>query len=122
MVSEEAADCGLREERFTSCLRGDGPRPSVEDVMTRSDSLSLSSYSSWLLFPPALLTLCPVPIENCPPPLARLGRRWRLESCCTVRPVVMISSAAEERDAEDGPDPISTHDSVGETHVSWCEA
>jgi hypothetical protein len=36
---------------------------SFEDVMTLSDSLSLSSYSSWLLFPPGVI-LCPVPIEN----------------------------------------------------------
>jgi hypothetical protein len=46
MVSDEATECGLLEVRSTSCLRGDGPRPSFEDVMTLSDSLSLSSYSS----------------------------------------------------------------------------
>jgi hypothetical protein len=111
MVSEEAIDCGLREGWLTSCLRGDGPRPSFEDVITLSDSLSLSSYSSWLLFSPAFETLCPVATENCPPPRARLGRLCRFESCWTVRPVVMISSATDDREAEDGQDPISTHDS-----------
>jgi hypothetical protein len=80
--------------------------------MTLSDSLSLSSYSSWLLFPPACETLCPVPMENWPPPRVRLGRLCRFESCWTVRPVVMISSVAEESEADDGPDPISTHDSI----------
>jgi hypothetical protein len=28
-----------------------------------------------------------------------------------VRPVVIISSVADDREAEDGPDPISTQDS-----------
>lgn len=31
--------------------------PSLEEVMTLSDSLSLSSYSSWLLVPPRLCVL-----------------------------------------------------------------
>ena len=39
MVSEDATDCGV-------CLKGDGAMASLEDVMTLSDSLSLSSYSS----------------------------------------------------------------------------
>lgn len=90
--------------------------------MTLSDSLSLSSYSSWLLFPPAFVTRCPVPMLNWPPPLERLGRLWMFESCCTVRPVVMISSAAEESEAEDGPEPISTHDSAGEHGVSTVDS
>jgi hypothetical protein len=46
MVSDEATEYGLRDARSTSWLRGDGRRPSLEDVMTLSDSLSLSSYSS----------------------------------------------------------------------------
>lgn len=86
---------------------------SFEDVMTRSDSLSLSSYSSWLLFPPAAEILYPVPIENWPPPRERLFCRLCIfESCCTVRPVVMISSVAEDKEVEEGPDAISIHDSV----------
>ena len=72
------------------------------------------------LLPPVFDTLCPVPIENCPPPRARLGRLWRFESCWTVRPVVMISSAAEESDAEDGPEPSSTQESASCQHgSSW---
>ena len=81
--------------------------------MTRSDSLSLSSYSSWLLLPPvAAVILCPVPMENWPPPRERLfGRLCSVESCCTVRPVVMISSFTEDREVDEGPDAISIHDS-----------
>jgi hypothetical protein len=63
-----------------------------------------------------LLTLCPVPIENCPPPRERLFcRLCRFESCWTVRPSVIISSVAEDRDVEEGPDAISIHDSVPNT-------
>jgi len=46
MVSEDATD-----------FSGDGTMASLEDVMTLSDSLSLSSYSSWLLLPPVVVTL-----------------------------------------------------------------
>lgn len=90
--------------------------PSFEDVITLSDSLSLSSYSSWLLFPPpALVTRYPVPIRNWPVLRERLRRRWRLESCWTLSPVVMISSAAEDSEEEDGLDSISIHDSERRT-------
>lgn len=110
-VSEDATDCGLRDG--SSCLSGERPIASFEDVMTRSDSLSLSSYSSWLLFPPAVVILCPVPIENWPPPRERLFcRLCSVESCCTVRPVVIISSFTEDKDVDEGPDAISIHDSV----------
>lgn len=83
--------------------------PSFEEVMTRSDSLSLSSYSSWLLPPPALVALYPVPITNWPVVRAR-RRRCKLESCWTRRPVVMISLSAEEREEEDCREAISIHD------------
>lgn len=51
--SSEAVDC--RPGLLTSRVRSMGTaRPSFEDVMILSDSLSLSSYSSWLLVVPAL--------------------------------------------------------------------
>ena len=78
--------------------------------MTLSDSLSLSSYSSWLLLPPpTLVTRWPVPIWN--PPRGRLCLLCRFESCWTVSPVVMISSAAEDSEDEDGSDVRSIQDS-----------
>lgn len=88
--------------------------PSFDEVNTRSDSLSLSSYSSWLLPPPALAARYPVPMTNWPVLRAR-RRRWRLESCWTRRPVVMISSLVEEREDEEGPDAISIHEPVYQT-------
>lgn len=87
---------------------------SFEEVMTRSDSLSLSSYSSWLLPPPptpVLVVRYPVPITNCPVLRERRLLLCRFESCCTLKPVVIISSATEESEDEDGLEPISTHDS-----------
>ena len=88
---------------------------SLELLKTRSDSLSLSSYSSWLL-PAALLgragTVVPRVISRCKP------RRWcclgRLECCRTCRPVVtmLLSPPAEDREEEDGWDVMSTQEST----------
>lgn len=109
MVSEDATEYRFRDGRRRSA--SDGLMASFEDVMTRSDSLSLSSYSSWLLPPPPLVARYPVPMTNWPVLRARRLLLCTLESCCTLRPVVMISSAAEESDDDDGLESISTHDS-----------
>jgi hypothetical protein len=79
---------------------------SVEIVITGSSSLSLSSYSSWLL-----VLLCLFPNVVCDGPAARLRRRG-LGACDTRNPVVTISSPIEESDDEDGSDDISTQDSA----------
>lgn len=71
---------------------------SFELFMTRSDSLSLSSYSSWLL--PAVL----IRREGMLPEgrfCVRRRRRIVLESCWTRRPVVTTSSAAAEESEDD---------------------
>jgi hypothetical protein len=78
---------------------------SFELVMTRSSSLSLSSYSSWLL-----VLVCRASRLMCDGP-ATLRRLRELGSCCTRRPVVTISSPIEEREDEDGCEAISTQDS-----------
>lgn len=78
--------------------------------MTRSDSLSLSSYSSWLL-PPALVGRSDM--SACVGARDRRRRLRRLfESCCTRRPVVTISSVADDKDDEEGCEETSIHDSV----------
>lgn len=85
--------------------------PSPEDVMTRSDSLSLSSYSSWLLVPSASearVVMCSV--EGAPGLTTLL--RLRLGVCCTRKPVVTTSSLAEDKEEEDGWELISTHESA----------
>lgn len=43
---------------------------------------------------------------------ARRRLRRVFESCWTLSPVVIISSAAEESEDDEGLDPISIHDSV----------
>lgn len=109
MVSEEATECSPRElGGCTSCLRGESPTCSFEEVITLSDSLSLSSYSSWLLLPPPARWLTPVWKR---PPRSRLFLLYRFESCWTVRPVVTISSVAEDREDEDGLELRSIQDS-----------
>jgi len=109
MVSEEATECSPRElGGCTSCLRGESPTCSFEEVITLSDSLSLSSYSSWLLLPPPARWLTPVWKR---PPRSRLFLLYKFESCWTVRPVVTISSVAEDREDEDGLELRSIQDS-----------
>lgn len=93
--------------------------PSFEDVMTLSDSLSLSSYSSWLLVPPILGALL-VMFKW----VGAVGRNRRLrrafESCCTRRPVVTISSAIEESEEEDGWEEISIQESTVKLSARLC--
>jgi hypothetical protein len=79
---------------------------SVDIANTGSSSLSLSSYSSWLL-----VLLCLFPNVVCDGPAARLRRRG-LGACDTRNPVVTISSPMEESDDEDGSEDISTQDSA----------
>jgi len=79
--------------------------------MILSDSLSLSSYSSWLL-PPALEARGP--IWMCIGPFCRSRlRRRALESCWTRKPVVMISSFADDKEEDEGCDDSSTQESEG---------
>ena len=86
---------------------------SVELVMTRSSSLSVSSYSSWLLVAPLWLAGWPTINE------AGMGRccccdRLRLggyELLPTLRPVVTMSSPMDDRDDDDGCEATSTQDS-----------
>lgn len=85
--------------------------PSPEEVMTRSDSLSLSSYSSWLLTPPALDVRATVCRLEGAPGRATLLRRGR-GSCCTRKPVVTISSLfADDSEEDEGCELISIHES-----------
>ena len=78
-----------------------GSRASLELVMIRSDSLSLSSYSSWLL-PATLARRTATPRgRGSLRPRRRLLRPWL--SYCTRTPVGPASSAAaEEREEEEG--------------------
>lgn len=78
--------------------------------MILSDSLSLSSYSSWLL-PPRLRSRGAVYRWSM---VARRCRRRRrvLESCWTRSPSVMISSAIDDSEEEDGWEETSIHDSM----------
>jgi hypothetical protein len=96
------------EDSASYCWDGDirvGGIISFEELRTRSSSLSLSSYSSWLL---VLVCLAARPI--CEGAWTR--RRLRvLESCATRRPVVTISSPIEESEEEEGWEDISTQDS-----------
>lgn len=82
---------------------------SFELVITWSSSLSLSlsSYSSWLLVPVCLVS-SPMG-DGAPGCILRLRRVF--ESFCTRRPVVTISSPIEDREDEEGCDDISTQDS-----------
>lgn len=86
--------------------------PSPEEVMTRSDSLSLSSYSSWLLVQPMLEERAIMCSADGAPGLATLLRRCR-GSCCTRSPVVTISSFADDSEEDEGCELISTHESGG---------
>jgi hypothetical protein len=88
---------------------------SFELLRTLSDSLSLSSYSSWLL--PAALdgrpgSRMPRAMSSC----KCLRRRWRrmFESWRIWSPVVKISLSppADDRDEEEGCEEISTHESA----------
>lgn len=79
---------------------------SFELVMTWSSSLSLSSYSSWLL-----VLVCLGSRMTCTGPRTALRLRAR-GSCWTRRPVVTISSPIELNEEEDGWEEISTQDSV----------
>ena len=77
--------------------------------MMRSDSLSLSSYSSWLL--PAVLKVRGGPTYG--EDTLLLKRRRRRAFACTRRPVVTTSSvAAEDSEDEEGCDDTSIQDSV----------
>lgn len=90
-----------------SCLvsRMGDVRCSLELLITRSDSLSLSSYSSWLLVPACLVSRAR---DDAP---GALRRRLGVDSCWTRSPVVTISSPIEEREEEDGWEDISTQES-----------
>lgn len=76
-----------------------------------SSSLSLSSYSSWLLLAPDEVA-CRLSCERPRCDKRRLRRAW--EACRTRRPVVTISSVlVEERDEDEGCDESSIQDSRG---------
>ena len=104
--SGSSAEAAAGETRF-----------SVELVRTGSSSLSVSSYSSWLLVPVAGETKVLVRLSGadtatrdtawCSILLRRAGAEagsWRL--------VMAESSAMEDRDEDDGCDEMSTHDSI----------
>ncbi len=92
---------------------------SAELVITWSSSLSVSSYSSWLLVCPCAAEWAAIRLD-CDEPAAWCGccfckRRFRLGPRAwlpTRRPVVIISSPMDEREDDDGWDAISTHDSA----------
>ena len=86
-------------------LMGDAASCSFELVITRSDSLSLSSYSSWLLVPACLVSTAMNEVTGA------LRRRRGMASCWTRNPVVTISSPMEEREEEEGWEDISTQES-----------
>lgn len=86
-------------------LMGDAASCSFELVITRSDSLSLSSYSSWLLVPACLVSTAMTEVTGA------LRRRRGMASCWTRSPVVTISSPMEEREEEEGWEDISTQES-----------
>ncbi len=84
---------------------------SFELVMMRSDSLSLSSYSSWLLVPVALKRRMGSPGGRG----SLRSKRRLLRPCwstCTRIPFRSRSSAAEEREEDEGWEAISIQDSV----------
>jgi hypothetical protein len=97
-------------------LMGKPARCSFELVITRSDSLSLSSYSSWLLVPVCLVSMVMYDVPGA------LRRRRGMASCWTRSPVVTISSPMEEREEEEGWEDISTQESdrwlIGKTVFS----
>ena len=75
----------------------------------RSDSLSLSSYSSWLL--PAVLKDRDGPTYGEDTLLFKRRRRRAFD--CTLRPVVTTSSvAAEDSEDDEGCEDTSIQDSV----------
>lgn len=80
------------------CRSGGGRRVgeifSLELLKTWSSSLSVSSYSSWLLVPSFRAARA-----SCDGRLAPLRRR---RSFCTRRPVVTISSPMDESEDDDG--------------------
>ena len=84
---------------------------SFELVMIRSDSLSLSSYSSWLLPPVALRRRSGIP-GAAGPVLTNLRLLRPCWPNCTPRARGLVSSAAaEEREEEEGWDETSIQDS-----------
>lgn len=100
--SDSASYSGLVSVIWVDCAMC-----SFELVMTWSSSLSLSSYSSWLLVP-----VC----KGCEAPGCALLRLRVSDTWCTRRPVVTISSPREDSEEEDGCEDISTHDSSSCEH------
>jgi hypothetical protein len=93
---------------------------SVELVMTRSSSLSDSSYSSWLLVAPPCDAGWPTIKEPgmgcCCRDRLRLGGYKLLP---TLNPVVTISSPIDDNDDDDGCEDTSTQDSEFADISSW---
>lgn len=105
--SESVSGCVIRRDGVDGMLSF-----SPELVRKWSSSLSVSSYSSWLLEAAAPTAAAGSASRWL---LLLAGRRWLCASrrCRepTLRPVVMTSSPMDESDDDDGCDDISTHDS-----------
>ncbi len=110
----KAVACSSSSSESEPLSYGDGPgRVAAETicslllVMTPSSSLSLSlsSYSSWLL---VLACLASRMLREVVAFCCWRRRRWEIRS-----PVVTTSSPTEDREEEDGWEEISTQDSKG---------